>query len=114
MSHIKSFSKHPIRWFVGVCLLFAGFSASAYTARDVDTVAGAYNAAFYSVSGTNGVIKDTQTGGVAYFWGQAEMIECVIDAYEWTSNSAYAGMITNLLNGFLKSNGSNWSGNIYN
>ncbi len=69
------------------------------------------------MNGTNGFIKDMQTGGVAYFWGQAEMIETVIDAYEWSSNSTYRGMITNLLNGFLSNNtwaGPNWLGNEYN
>lgn len=42
------------------------------------------------------------------------MIECVIDAYEWTSNSTYQVMITNLLNGFISQNGANWAGNMYN
>jgi predicted alpha-1,6-mannanase (GH76 family) len=95
-------------------LLLLNFSAAAFTAKDVEAVSGAYTSAFYSLNGTNGFIKDTQTGGVAYFWGQAEMIETVIDAYEWNSNSIYAGMTTNLLNGFLKNNGSSWTYNIYN
>lgn len=90
-------------------------SVHAYSASDVKTVVNAYHSAFYSVAGTNGYFKDTQTGGIAYFWGQAEMIECVIDAYEWTGDPAYRGMITNLLNGFIKNNGSAWtSWNIYN
>lgn len=97
-----------------LCLLGPVLGARAYTAKDADAMAVAYNNAFYSLSGTNGWFKDTQTGGVAYFWGQAEMIECAIDAYEWTSNATYKGMITNLLNGFLKNNGSSWSWNIYN
>ena len=99
---------------VGAILFSRIFSAAAFTARDVDTIASSYLSSFYTVSGTNGYIKDRQTGGVAYFWGQAEMIECVIDAYEWTSNSTYQAMITNLLNGFITQNGANWSGNIYN
>src|SRR6267378_3610738 len=88
--------------------------SAAFTAKDVETISGAFNSAFYFVSGANGYFKDTQTGGVSYFWTQAEMIECIIDAYEWNSNSAYQGMITNLLNGFLNNNGSIWTNNIYN
>ncbi len=43
------------------------------------------------------------------------MIECVIDAYEWTGDPVYRAMTTNLLNGFIKNNGSTWtSWNIYN
>src|SRR5262249_48751886 len=58
---------------------------------------------------------NTQTdNNDAYFWGQAEMIECVIDAYEWNPTTTSQAMITNLLNGFLSHNGSSWSGNQYN
>ncbi|HZI30866.1 MAG TPA: glycoside hydrolase family 76 protein, partial [Candidatus Binatia bacterium] len=109
-----NYIKHSVYPLVLLFLLPACFSASAFTAKDADTMAGAFNNVFYSVNGTNGYIKDTQTGGVAYFWGQAEMIECVIDAYEWTTNTTYKGMITNLLNGFIKNNGSTWTYNIYN
>lgn len=96
------------------CFLAAAVSARAFSSADATATAGAYSTAFYTVNGTNGYFKDTQTGGIAYFWGQAEMIECVIDAYEWTSNPAHQAMITNLLNGFLSNNGSSWSGNMYN
>ncbi len=112
MNHIK----HPVYLLVSLFLLMAEFPASAFTAKDADTMARAFNNAFYSVNGANGFFKDTQTSGSpAYFWGQAEMIECVIDAYEWTTNATYKGMITNLLNGFTQNNGTTWtSWNIYN
>ena len=101
-----------------LCLLLAEFSASAFTARDASTAFSAYTSNFYFQNGTNGYIKDTQTGGEAYFWGQANMIECFIDAYEWNSNATAQVMITNLLNGFMNYNnptyGSTWSGNDYN
>jgi predicted alpha-1,6-mannanase (GH76 family) len=90
-------------------LLTANAAALAFTAKDATTVLSSFNSAFYSQSGTNGYFKDTQTGGIAYFWGQAEMIECVIDAYEWNSNTTSQVMITNLLNGFLSNNGSAWT-----
>ena len=98
----------------GALLISASTPAGAFSAKDANTIVSSYTSTFYSVNGTNGVIKDTQTGGIAYFWGQAEMIECFIDAYEWTSNSTYQGTITNLLNGFLNHNGANWAGNMYN
>jgi predicted alpha-1,6-mannanase (GH76 family) len=112
--HASSLTGRLRRLLAFVFLLNAAFCASAFTTKDVETISGAYSSAFYQVNGTNGWIKDTQTGGVAYFWGQAEMIETVIDAYEWTSNSVYRGMITNLLNGFLTHETANWSWNMYN
>ncbi|HSY17842.1 MAG TPA: glycoside hydrolase family 76 protein [Candidatus Acidoferrales bacterium] len=90
------------------------FSARAYTPKDANTIFSAYNSAFYIQKGTNGYIKDTQAGGEAYFWGQANMIECYIDAWEWNSNATAQVMITNLLNGFMSYNGANWINNDYN
>jgi predicted alpha-1,6-mannanase (GH76 family) len=89
-------------------------AALGFTAQDAGTVAGSFTSAFYVQNGTNGYFKDTQTGGVSYFWTQAEMIESVNDAYEWTGNPAYGAMITNLLNGFISNNGSSWTWNMYN
>ena len=101
--------------FACVVLWSSARPALAFTAKDVETLSSAYTSAFYTLSdGTNGYFKDTQTGGNAYFWGQAEMIECVIDAYEWNGNPTHGAMITNLLNGFIKQNGSAWNWNIYN
>src|SRR5512145_2751314 len=82
---------------VALLLVLANVNTFAITTNEANRIIGAYNSAFYEVSGTNGYFKDTQTGGIAYFWGQAEMIECVIDAYEWTTNAVYGSMITNLL-----------------
>ncbi|HXI71135.1 MAG TPA: glycoside hydrolase family 76 protein [Verrucomicrobiae bacterium] len=97
------------------CLLLASLPAFAFTAKDASTAFSSFNSVFYVQSGTNGYFKNSQTdGSAAYFWGQAEMIESVIDAYEWTTNASSQGMITNLLNGFLSNNGSSWTYNIYN
>jgi len=102
-------------WLAGLLTMTGGWSARAYTAKDVETLSSAFTSAFYSLSqNTNGYFKDTETGGITYFWGQAEMIECVIDAYEWNGDPTYGAMITNLLNGFIKNNGSSWNWNIYN
>src|SRR5580698_2714257 len=99
---------------IGVAMLSRRISASGFTRNDADTIFDSYSNAFYSLDGTNGYFKDVQTGGVADFWKQAEEIECVIDAYEWTSNVTYKVMFTRLLNGFARDNTTNWSANIYN
>ena len=90
-------------------LLVTHLRAFAFTASDVNTIFGAYNSTFYVQNGTNGYFANNQSGGETYFWSQAEEIECVIDAYEWNSNSATASMITNLLNGFISYNGTDWT-----
>lgn len=87
-------------------------SIKAVTTDEINTIFSAFNSAFYTQSGTNGYFKNSQTdGSPTYFWSQAEEIECVIDAYEWTSNATYKAMITNLLNGFINNNGSTWYAN---
>lgn len=108
--------KHFVCRFVCFGLLLAHFSASAFTTRDAGTIFSSFNNVFYSLNGTNGFFKNTQTDGSdSYFWGQANMIECVIDVYEWRTNVASANTITNLLNGFIIQNGSAWtSWNSYN
>jgi hypothetical protein len=101
---------HRNFYLAGLLVFLAAQNAAlGFEARDANTVSSAFNSAFYVQSGTNGWFKNTQTGGVTYFWGQAEMIECVIDAYEWTSNANYQAQITNLLNGFLYNNGTVWT-----
>ena len=104
-------NKHFIRWLVLFLLLKATLSALAFTATDANTVFSSFNSAFYYQNGTNGYFKNSQTdGSPTYFWGQAEMIECVIDSYEWNSNTTSQAMITNLLNGFLNhNNGAAWT-----
>jgi len=96
-------------------LLAANSPALAFSTNDAGTMFSAYNSAFYLQNGTNGIFKNSQTdASAAYFWGQAETIECVIDAYEWNSNATAQVMITNLLNGFLQNNGANWTWDGYN
>ncbi|HET7624290.1 MAG TPA: glycoside hydrolase family 76 protein [Verrucomicrobiae bacterium] len=95
-------------------IFFNGNSSFAFTPSDVVTSSFSFRNVFYTSSGGNAWFKDNQSGGATYFWGQANEIECVIDAYEWTSNSTYKTMITSLLNGFEANNGSDWSWNVYN
>jgi hypothetical protein len=107
--------KDLLRRLLLLFLLMADLPALAYSTNDVDTIFSAYNSAFYVQNGTNGFYKNSQTdGSAAYFWGQAESIECAIDTYEWNSNATARIMITNLLNGFLSDNGANWTWDGYN
>jgi predicted alpha-1,6-mannanase (GH76 family) len=99
---------------IGAAILSQHILASGFTKNDADTIFNSYSTVFYSLDGTNGYFKDVQTGGVADFWKQAEEIECVIDAYEGTSNANYKVMLTQLLDGFARNNTTNWSSNIYN
>ena len=104
-----------VRILAACVMLLTSHSVQAFSSTDANTVFSAYNSAFYSQNGTNGFFKNGQTdGSEAYFWGQAETIECVIDTYEWTTNATAKSMITNLLNGFLQNNGSSWTWDIYN
>jgi len=75
-----------------------------------------FNSAYYQPFGSGlAHYKDNQTGGVSYFWTQAEMIEMFEDAYDRTGgNSTWQANIASLLNGFSSDNGTSWSGNPYN
>lgn len=107
--------KHSLARLACFGLLLAHVSAFAFTTRDANSLCSSFMNSFYSLSGTNGYFKDTQTGGSSYFWTQANIMECVNDAYEWRTNVVYANNVTNLLNGFIIQNGNNWtSWNIYN
>jgi autotransporter-associated beta strand protein len=108
-----------LRWIRAGTIFFAvlllGPGASAYSSNDVTAAVNAYTNAFYVVSGTNGWFRSAQNNSSpTYFWQLANEIESVIDAYEWTGDAKYPAMITNLLNGFIKNNGANWSYNGYN
>jgi len=93
-------------------LILAATGLQAYTPANADTLMNSYNNAFYVGNNGNGYFKNDQNGGINYFWGQAEEIEGVEDAWDRTGN--YGPMITSLLNGFGVNNGTNWSWNIYN
>jgi autotransporter-associated beta strand protein len=102
----------------GLCMLLFGgeFAARGYTYGDAATMFNSFSNVFYVQSGTNAWFRDLQSGGTSptYFWGQANEIECVIDAYEVTSNTTCRAMVSNLLNGFTFNNGTSWSWNVYN
>jgi len=82
-------------------------SYAQFSSADADTMMNAYNTAFLQTTGGN---SQFDSG----FWGEAEQIEGVLDAYNRSGNSTYQTEITHLLNGFSATNGTNWSWDIYN
>jgi predicted alpha-1,6-mannanase (GH76 family) len=88
--------------------------ASAFTSSDATTLMNAFNNAFYTVSGGRGYYKKFKSGGNNGFWGEAEIIEAVEDAYDRTGSGIYRNMITELLNGFTARHGTSWSWNGFN
>lgn len=48
------------------------------------------------------------------WWGDAEMFEVVLDAYETTGDAQYATMFAELYKNFCSRNGTDWSGNNFN
>ncbi len=63
---------------------------------------------YYKTAGTGHVLGD---GG---WWGDAEMFETILDAFETTGDKKYQTYFTELYVNFIQRNGSNWSGNEYN
>src|SRR5579862_3917355 len=92
--HIRSqraFSR-MLNWAsVVFALCIATGKLNAYTSNDVSTAFSSYTNVFYVTSGANSWFRNLQNGGTGatYFWGQANEIECVIDAYEVTTNAIY-------------------------
>jgi len=91
-----------------------GVPAAGFTDGDANTIMNAYNNAFYTVSGGRGYFKKFKSGGTNGFWGDAEIIEAVVDAYDRSGNPVYRNMISELLNGFTARHGSSWSWNTFN
>jgi predicted alpha-1,6-mannanase (GH76 family) len=70
---------------------------------------------FYTVTNGKGYYLnnsgDTKADG---WWGQAEMIEMAIDAYDRKKSDAYKTLMTELVYGFVAKQGTDWTGNKYN
>jgi predicted alpha-1,6-mannanase (GH76 family) len=104
----------PVYVLVFATLLVACEPVAAYTASDATTIRDAYVRAFYAGDDRAGWFKKTQTNGVADFWEEAEEIETFIDLYEAAPRAHDKALVGNLLRGFIKQHGTNWSDNIYN
>lgn len=63
---------------------------------------------YYHAASTGHVI------GKGGWWGDAEMFEIVLDAYETTGDRQYLTMFDELYKNFCKRNNTDWSGNNYN
>lgn len=87
--------------------------AFAFTSADADTAVNAYLRAFVRSEGEDSFIKGKQDGGKTGFWQEIEQVEGVLDANDRTGG-AYKAQVIALLNGFLKTHGSNWSNNDFN
>ncbi|MBK1884200.1 hypothetical protein JIN85_17405 [Luteolibacter pohnpeiensis] len=88
--------------------------ASAFEAGDADTIYNAYVSAFLGGSTRNGYFKENTDGGHAWFWGQANMMEMVSDAYDRTGSTAQKNLLSGLCAGFNSYHGTDWSWNEYN
>jgi predicted alpha-1,6-mannanase (GH76 family) len=108
---MKSITKQKLPFLALACasgtFLMGQNSHAQFSSTDANTLMNAYNTAFLTTSGGNSQFDNG-------FWGEAEEIEGVEDAYNRSGNSAYLTEITQLLNGFSATNGTNWSGDIYN
>ncbi len=95
----------------------AGASGTAGTGGTenpaADTAFDAFNAMFYTVTDGKGFyLDDAGDTATDNWWGQAELIEMAIDAYD--RNPKYATIMSELVYGFVDRWGTNWSGNEYN
>ncbi|MES2572419.1 MAG: glycoside hydrolase family 76 protein, partial [Verrucomicrobiota bacterium] len=86
----------------------------AFVAADSDTILNSYNNAFYVSTGGNAYFKDTTAGGRTWFWGQANEIEMIADAYDRTGSAGHRDMLSALCNSFVANEGQLWTWNEYN
>ncbi len=88
---------------------------AAYSDADADRIFDAFNEAFYvAQSGGRAYYKDNTDGGRGWFWGQANMMEMVADAYDHAPSQERKDRLAALCEGFLNYHGSDWGWNEYN
>ena len=73
-----------------------------------DAMIDGFTQKYYRKAGANYVL------GKGGWWGDAEMFETILDAFETTGDTRYKTMFDNLYKNFVARNGSDWSGNEYN
>jgi predicted alpha-1,6-mannanase (GH76 family) len=100
----------------------APFDAAA-DAADTGLVANAaadlaydsYTKVFYTVTNGKGYYLNNSGDSKADgWWGQAELIEMAIDAYDRKKSDAYKTLMTELIYGFVAKQGTDWSYNDFN
>ncbi len=88
---------------------------AAYTEADADRIFDAFNQAFYQTQSNNrAYYRENTDGGRAWFWGQANMIEMVADAYDRAPTQDRRNRLIALCRGFTDYHGTNWAWNEYN
>jgi predicted alpha-1,6-mannanase (GH76 family) len=81
---------------------------AAPTAAIADEIFAAWKAKYYTTNTTGGSVSGEG------FWGVADIMEIVDDAYEVTGFAKYRDMFAELYNGFVAQQGSDWAWNEYN
>jgi len=84
-------------------------------AADADVMMEAFNRAFYVRTNGVGYFRASTTSSKpADFWKLAEEIEMVIDVWERSRNPAYSNQIAELIDGFDRTYGTDWTKNEFN
>ena len=84
-------------------------------AADAATLMAAFNRAFYVRTNGVGYFRaSTKSSKPADFWKLAEEIEMVIDAWERSRNASYSNQVVELIEGFNRIYGTNWTKNEFN
>lgn len=84
-------------------------------AADADTLMEAFNRAFYVRTNGVGYFRASTTSSKhADFWKLAEEIEMVIDAWERSHSPAYSNQVVELIEGFDRIYGADWTKNEFN
>lgn len=81
---------------------------TAYDEQVRDDIMQGFINKYYKRAGTGYVLGN---GG---WWGDAEMFETILDAFETTGDKVYQTYFQQLYTNFLQRNGSDWTGNEYN
>lgn len=106
------------KFWLATVMFLAGGRAGVWATgtAEADAILSAYNTAFYATNsnGDGFFENDTTRGGAAYFWGQAEEIEMLLDCCDRTNSPALKTQVTQICNGFVDNNGSLWTGDEYN
>lgn len=81
---------------------------TGYCEQVRDNIMNGFIKKYYKRAGTGYVLGN---GG---WWGDAEMFETILDAFETTGEKIYQTYFQQLYTNFLRRNGTDWSGNEYN
>lgn len=80
---------------------------NGFTEEMNDIMVNAYKEQYYKVNSKTGyqTLHSTDDG----FWGEAEIMEALLDGYETTGKAVYKEMFVSTYNDFIATNGENWA-----